>query len=133
MRSHILPYNPTLKNLARQLRKNSTLAEVILWQQLKGKARRGTDFHRQKPIGDYIVDFFCPQLMLAIEIDGTSHDGKMEADLTRQKQLENLGIVFLRFTDHDVKCNTAGVVAAIEAWIAEHNTPRPNGHPSQEG
>jgi len=69
----ILPSNPRLKELARELRNHSTLAEVLLWNQIKNKRLLGFDFHRQKPIDRFIVDFFCPGLMLAIEIDGVSH------------------------------------------------------------
>jgi len=66
-------YNPKLKELARQLRNNSTQSEIRLWQYLKGKQMMGYDFHRQKPIDNYIVDFFCNKLKLAIELDGFSH------------------------------------------------------------
>ncbi len=82
---------------------------------------KGYDFHRQKPIGNYIVDFFCSDLMLAIEIDGISHDEKNNKDIKRQKQIENLGISFLRFNDIDVKKNIEGVVVAIEKWIDKYN------------
>jgi very-short-patch-repair endonuclease len=115
-----LPYNPKLKEKARQLRKNSTLAEILLWQRLKRKQLKGYDFHRQKPIGNYIVDFFCPQLMLAIEIDGSTHEGKEQYDIKKQKQLERLGIHFLRFGDHQVKINLEGVIIEIENWIAKN-------------
>jgi very-short-patch-repair endonuclease len=116
----ILSYNPKLKEQAKQLRKNSTLSEVLLWQQLKGKQLRGYGFHRQKPIQYYIVDFFCHELKLAIEIDGITHNEKIAYDMHRQKQIELLGIHFLRFNDSDVKENLAGVLAAIEMWIDKH-------------
>ena len=83
---------------------------------------KGYDFHRQKPIGNYIVDFFCNELMLAIEIDGMSHDEKIKEDAKRQKQIENFGISFLRFNDLDVKKNMEGVVMAIEEWIDRYNS-----------
>jgi len=73
-RRKIIPYNPKLKNLARQLRNNSTLAEVLLWRELKGEKILGFDFHRQKPIDEYIVDFLCSELSLVIEIDEVSHE-----------------------------------------------------------
>ncbi len=63
-------YNPKLKALARELRKNSTLSEVLLWNHLKGGQMKGYQFMRQKPIDDYIVDFYCSKLTLIIEIDG---------------------------------------------------------------
>ncbi len=70
----IIPYNPRLKELARQLRNNSTKAEVFLWQKIKRKQYYGYDFHRQKPIDNFILDFFCHELMLGIEVDGYSHE-----------------------------------------------------------
>ena len=80
---------------------------------------KGYGFHRQKPIGNCIVDFFCNELMLAIEIDGISHDEKINKDIKRQKQIESFGISFLRFDDIDVKINIEGVVMMIEKWIDE--------------
>jgi len=72
-----------LKEPARELRKNSTLSEVLLWRYLKGRQMLGHDFDRQKPIGNFIVDFFCNELMLAIEIDGDSHNAKVDQDIER--------------------------------------------------
>ena len=91
---------------------------------------RGYDFHRQKPIKNYIVDFFCNELMLAIEIDGYTHhfEQVFEKDEKRQKELEFLGIKFLRFDDAEVIQDILNVLRGIEAWIDEH-TP----NPSQEG
>ena len=118
-RKNILPYNPLLKDLARDLRKNSTLSEVLLWRHLKGRQLLGYDFDRQKPIDNFIVDFFCNDLMLAIEIDGETHNYKMSRDRERQKRIEGMGVQFLRFTDEEVKQNIEGVVAMIENWIRE--------------
>lgn len=121
-RRQIIPYNPKLKEIARQLRNNSTLSEVLLWLELKGKKMNGYDFHRQKPIDNYIVDFFCHELMLAIEIDGISHTWEEVAvnDKIRQRQIENLGIRFLRFDDNDIKQNMSFVLNTIHDWIEEH-------------
>jgi very-short-patch-repair endonuclease len=115
-----LPYDPALKQLARELRNHSTLAEVLLWKHLSGRQRCGFDFHRQKPVDRYILDFFSPRLMLAVEIDGETHRFKEEEDDFRQKRMEALGISFLRFGDVEVKRNVAGVVARIDDWIAAH-------------
>jgi very-short-patch-repair endonuclease len=126
MKTKIIPYRNDLKDKARALRKNSTLSEVLLWQHLKGKQRKGYDFHRQKPITKYIVDFYCPKLLLAIEIDGESHrDDRLDADKTRQNELELLGVHFLRFLDEDVKFNMEGVILKIDDWIDNnaHNIP----------
>ena len=124
-RKTILPYNPMLKERARDLRKNSTLSEVLLWRHLKGRQMLGHDFDRQKPIGNFIVDFFCNELMLAIEIDGDSHNSKVDQDIERQKRLEGLGVRFLRFTDLEVKQNIEGVVSFIENSIREMKEPTP--------
>ncbi len=70
----IIPYNPKLKEFARQLRNDSTKTEIFLWLKLKSKQMYGYDFHRQKPIDNYILDFFCYELMLGIEVDGYSHE-----------------------------------------------------------
>ena len=72
-RRKIIAYNSALKPLARKLRKEGTLGEVLLWNAIKGKQIDGLSFYRQRPIDNYIVDFFCPERMLAIEIDGFSH------------------------------------------------------------
>jgi very-short-patch-repair endonuclease len=104
-RRGIIGYERYLKELARKLRQNMTLGEVLLWQHLKQKQMRGYDFDRQKPIDRYIVDFYCKDLKLAIEIDGSSHDGEEAKinDEIRQKRLESLGVRFLRF-NKDSSC-----------------------------
>jgi len=116
-RRKILSYNPALKEKARQLRNDSTKTEILLWTFLKGRQLCGYDFHRQKPIDEYVVDFFCNELMLAIEIDGVSHIGKELYDAKRQSRLEKLGVRFLRFKDDDVFYNCDYVVREIEKWI----------------
>ena len=117
-RNKIIPYNPSLKYRARELRKNSTLSEVLLWKQIKGKAL-GYEFHRQVPIDQFIVDFYCHELLLAIEIDGSSHNDKFEYDKERQFKLENLGVEFIRFNDSDVKQNMAAVLTMLADKINE--------------
>jgi very-short-patch-repair endonuclease len=81
---NIYHYNPKLKKRARQLRNNSTLSEVLLWNELKSGKMKGKDFHRQKPILNFIVDFFCPELELVIEIDGNSHDKENSYEKDRE-------------------------------------------------
>jgi very-short-patch-repair endonuclease len=120
MNRFFVRYSPKLKALARQLRNNSTLAEVLLWNELKRGHMKGYDFHRQKPIDNYIVDFFCPKLMLAVEIDGDSHLGRVAEDSIRQQSLEQLGIRFLRFDDFEVKANMRGVLKTITEWIENY-------------
>jgi very-short-patch-repair endonuclease len=121
----IIHYNPNLKELARELRKNMTLSEVLFWNQLKKKQIMGFDFDRQRPIGEYIVDFFCKELFLAVEIDGNSHIYRDEEDDKRQSDLEAMGVRFLRFDDLEVKKNMTNVLRVIENWI-EENRPTPN-------
>ena len=120
----MIPYNPKLKSLAYQRRKNMTLAEVLLWMQLRQKKMCGHDFDRQRPLDEYIVDFFCKDLMLAIEVDGWTHGFTRERDEARQKRLESLGVRFLRFWDYEVKQDMVSVLARIEAWIRTHAKER---------
>jgi very-short-patch-repair endonuclease len=120
MRRHIVPYNSALRERAKELRNRATLSEVLLWKRLKGGQIRGYDFHRQKPLGNYIVDLYCSDLLLAIEIDGSSHDGRFDEDQIRQESLELRGVSFLRFDDRLVKSDIEAVLRTIEAWIDEH-------------
>ena len=115
----IIPYNPILKERARQLRQNMTPGEVKLWQHLKGKQIYGYDFDRQRPIDQFIVDFYCKKLMLAIEIDGSSHDSQeaQQRDQERQARLESLGVRFLRFREEEVCREIEGVSRVIEEWL----------------
>ena len=118
MQNKIIPYDPKLKLLARKLRNNSTLSEVLLWQQIKSKAL-GVEFHRQVPIDRFIVDFFCHEIRLAIEIDGNSHDFKYEYDNRREGILEQLGVTFIRFDDLQVKNDMVSVLGALDMKIKE--------------
>jgi len=117
MRQKIIPYNSKLVPLANKLRKNSTLSEILLWQQLKKRQQLGYDFDRQRPIGNYIVDFYCKELLLAMEIDGCSHNGKGNYDLMRQREIEGLGVTVLRFDDRDVKRNLDAVLRQLRRYI----------------
>lgn len=112
-------YNQHLKQLSRDLRNNSTLGEVLLWKQLKGRKMMGYQFMRQKPIEKYIVDFYCSKLKLVIEVDGSSHNDKVEEDMKRQNEIEKLGIRFLRFDDGIVKSQMFHVLRGIEDFIVE--------------
>ena len=115
-----IKYNPKLKQIARNLRKNSTLSEVLLWNELKGKKLMGIDFHRQKPIGNYIADFFSPEMRLVIEIDGITHAYKQKSDRERQDYLESIPLTVLRFQDSDVKKNMNAVLETIKEWMKEN-------------
>ena len=108
-----LPYNPKLKERARQLRKAGNLPEVLFWKQVKKKQFKGFDFDRQKIIGNYIVDFFCTNCNVAIEIDGSSHDNKAEYDAERDALLENLGLNVVHIPVADVMNNMSGVMEML--------------------
>jgi very-short-patch-repair endonuclease len=119
-RRKIIPYNPKLKEYARKLRNNSTFTEILMWDYLKGKQMRGFDFDRQRPIDNYIVDFYCKDLQLAIEIDGESHYGNPERDKKKDNRLNELGVTVLRFDDLDVRYKLDRVLQSIEKWIDEN-------------
>ncbi len=119
-RRKIIPYRKDLVPIARKLRKNSTPGEIEIWKGLKKKQILGYDFDRQNPIHKYIVDFYCKDLRLAIEIDGRSHDFKIGYDKERQSELENLAVSFLRFSESDAKNYTQSVLDEIERWILQN-------------
>lgn len=112
-------YDPALKEKARHLRNNGTLAEVLLWDELKRDQIRGYDFHRQKPILHWIVDFFCYDLMLAIEVDGDYHyfEETRLKDKKRQDSIEALGISFLRFSNDIIKHDMLTALNDIHQYI----------------
>ncbi len=124
MKPKIIPYNPNLKKYARHLRNNSTLSEVLLWDAIKSGKMRGYGFNRQKPLDQYIVDFYCKELNLVIEIDGFSHDFKIESDRRRQEKLESFGLTILRFEDIAVKKDLGNVLFVIENWIKDYEKSR---------
>ena len=109
-----LPYNPALKQRAKDLRKAGILSEALMWNQLKKGQIEGLDFDRQKIIGSYIVDYFNANLGLVIEIDGSSHDDKQEYDEFRQTFLEGLGLIVVRYQDREVKNNMDGVITNLK-------------------
>ena|SRR3990167_9923776 len=114
-------YNKNLKPFARNLRNDSTKAEIRIWcELLRNKRMLGFQFLRQRSIGNYIADFMCKELYLIIEIDGYSHDFKYEEDIERDKKLKELGFHTLRFTDDEVKNHITNVERAIVQWIGEN-------------
>lgn len=117
-RRKIIPYRKWLKAYARELRNNSTKAEIRLWMQLKTRQLCGLDFDRQKPIDKYIVDFFCVDIMLAIEVDGASHDWEetQVKDEEKEARLNELGVTVLRFTDNQIFHDMDKVLDRIEAY-----------------
>ena len=117
-RNKLIYYNPKLKEKARRLRIRCTPTETLLWSKIRRKSL-GYEFHRQVPVDEYIVDFYCHELRLAIEVDGSSHINKYEYDLRRQKELESMGVRFIRFENIDVKQNISNVIRVLIIVISE--------------
>jgi len=95
-------------------------AEVILWSKLKGKGLMGYKFRRQYSIGSFVIDFYCPKLKLAIEVDGDSHfiEGAEDYDKERQAIIEVYGIKFFRFTNKEICENIEGVLTSVVKHIS---------------
>ena len=114
-------YNPALKELARELRNNMTLAEKATWRMLNGKQFKGYDFHRQKPIGEFIADFYCYDLRLVIEIDGITHldEDVIRKDRIKSQYFTSIGLNILRFSDDLVLGNWMMVEKELIQYIKE--------------
>ena len=125
----MLLYNGSLKQHARRLRKNMTNSEQVLWSRLRGKQLLGVQFYRQKPIGDYIVDFYAPKTKLVIEVDGSQHREDVHAskDKRRDTYLASLDLRVLRFNSRQVLQETDAVVEVIfrtmAKWLNLKNPP----------
>ena len=105
-----IPYNKTLTQKARENRKNPTPAEKKLWYEvLANKRLNNLKFTRQKPLDKYIVDFYCAELMLAIEIDGDTHAHQEQYDKRRTENLNKYGVEVIRYTNAEVLNNLEGV------------------------
>jgi very-short-patch-repair endonuclease len=117
----LLKYSAQLKKYARELRKNQTDSEMTLWSSLRGKQILGVQFYRQKPIGQYIVDFFAPTAKLIIEVDGSQHidGGNLNSDRNRDEYLTGLGLKVLRFNSREVLKEREAVLEIIYQTINE--------------
>jgi len=136
LKRKIIPYKPKLNEYARKLRNNSTKTEILIWQKLKRKQMYGYDFHRQKPIDNYILDFFCYELMLGIEINGYSHEliEVFENDSKNTKKIKQFGMAVLRFSDYHVLKEMENVLREIEQYIIDfEKIDKHTPNPSQEG
>ncbi len=98
---------------ARTLRRQATRAEQIIWQHLRARQMNGRKWRRQEPIGPYIVDFFCAELKLVVEVDGDVHAGREDRDAARQAALESVGLKLVRFTNNDVIETLDGVLTVL--------------------
>ena len=124
MKNTTVPFNPKLIKFARYLRQNMTLGEVLLWQQIRKKQIQNTDFNRQIQLLNYIVDFYNMELKLAIEIDGSTHNTKIEKDKIRDQELEKYGVIVFRILETDVRYNMDGVLKALKNKIIELRTKK---------
>lgn len=115
----IILYNQKLRQSARELRKNMTDAERKLWKHIRRKQIEGLQFYRQRPVGNYIVDFYCPDAGVVIEVDGGQHyTGKEnEADKKRDDFMNSVGLDVLRFSNIEVLQNIEGVVDHILEYL----------------
>jgi len=100
-------------HFARKLRKEATEAEIRLWSKLRWKQLDGFRFRRQQPIGPYIVDFFCPEARLIVEVDGGQHSDREAYEAERTEWLEGRGYRVIRFGNYDALANTEGVRLTI--------------------
>lgn len=113
----------SLKSFRKDLRNHDTQSERVLWNCLKHSQLLGYKFRRQHGVGNYVLDFYCPELKLAIEIDGPTHDTEPSKirDAQRQAFVESYGIRFLRFTDDEVSQDVDSVAGRIRLWIQDHS------------
>ena len=117
----MLRYDINLKNKARYLRKNLTDSESVLWSRLRNKQLMGIQFYRQRPVGNYIVDFYAPKVKLVLEIDGFQHmrDDQLQKDRNRDNYLIDLGLKILRFNSNEVLKETDAIVGVIYQKMME--------------
>jgi very-short-patch-repair endonuclease len=110
---------------AKELRQSMTSAERILWERLRDRRLAGIKFRRQHPIGSFIVDFYCAEARLVIEVDGGIHHEQTEADIFRSQELEAQGYRVIRFTNQRVGSDLESVLADIQA-ACQSKAPLPN-------
>jgi very-short-patch-repair endonuclease len=117
----VLPYDRGLTERSQELRKNLTTAEKFLWSKIRAKQIKGCWFYRQKPVGEYIADFYCPKAKLIVEVDGSHHllSEVSENDLVRDKYMEGIGLHTIRFTNKQVLANIQTVLKRIESELPE--------------
>jgi very-short-patch-repair endonuclease len=117
----MLPYDRRLKKRSQQLRRGMTVAEEFLWSKIRGKQIKGCWFYRQKPVGEYIADFYCPKAKLVVEVDGSQHfsNETVEYDKVRDKYMTGMGLRVLRFTNKQVLTNMEAVLERIKSEILD--------------
>ena len=117
--------NPKLKQRRRDLRRDQTDAEKLLWQKIRNRQLHGRKFYRQYSVGPYVLDFYCPKSKLAVELDGGQHakDDRRAYDEHRCEYLKALGIEVMRFWNNEVMTNIEGVLIEIAQRITPSNLP----------
>jgi very-short-patch-repair endonuclease len=133
-----LPYNPSLKDRAKALRKAGNFSEVVFWKEVRNKSFWNIDFDRQRIIGNYIVDFYVKALGLVIEIDGEIHNFQEDYDEKRELFLKNLGLKIFRISTTKMNYDTESVMKDLEQFIIseyrkDQLPPRLSGTPPEEG
>ena len=115
---------PHVKNrmfeVARDLRRDSTVGERVLWEALRGRRLDGRKFRRQQPLGPFVVDFFCAAERLVVELDGSVHDSQQDLDAERQALIESTGLRFVRLSNDLVRTDLEAALRAISGvWAAQ--------------
>ncbi|MBE9047262.1 endonuclease domain-containing protein [Pleurocapsales cyanobacterium LEGE 10410] len=113
-RERIRGTTPKIEQAAKRLRKNLTPAEAILWTALRNKQLEGLRFRRQHPVGNFILDFYCPSRKLVVEVDGEIHKDRINYDRARSSKLAEYGYTVLRFSNERVMNDLSGVLAEIK-------------------
>ena len=123
--------DPASKQRRQELRRNQTDAEKVFWSKIRNRQLHGLKFFRQYSIGPYIIDFYCPELKLAVELDGGQHNERegRNYDLARTEYLKAGGIIVLRFWNHEVLCDIQAVLSKLEAEISHHHLPQNHNAP----
>jgi very-short-patch-repair endonuclease len=129
MRPKRIRTSAPVQQRAKELRQSMTRAERNLWDRLRDRMLAGNKFRRQHPIGAYIVDFYCAEARLVIEVDGGIHLGQVEADASRSRDLEAKGYRVIRFSNEQIETSLETVLSSIKT-ACQLRTPRP---PAGEG
>ncbi len=116
--NYLYQHNKKLTNFSRNNRKKQTDVEILLWQKLRNRQLAGYKFHRQYPVDNYILDFYCLEKKLAIELDGSQHVVQKQYDEKRTADLQKYGIEIMRFWDNEALQNIEGVLERIVEKLA---------------